>query len=301
MCYWFPAAPRPPPPPVPPEDSIVLNPSHFGIYIHPAGQPVLFAEEPMEDQSPKNGTQSDPPVSRPPSDMPPQTAQPPAPVAQAPHILPRPAPAGTVSFTDNATEPQVNDKSSSRADSPGSSLSPDAGDSNAQESPTAGGTRSDPSVSHVDPSSSVASEGEGRGSRTFGEVKTSAGDDKHSRGTSTAVDDSSDRQTGEGSRGENEDDIMIDDPIYGDEKMYNAAGELIAIGNKPVNGEPEGTEPSVDEVAGPMAPRPKLGPPLNALNGIVKIGSSHLGFSEASRDLRGSRRSYGRTLEIIEK
>ncbi|PHJ18813.1 hypothetical protein CSUI_007360 [Cystoisospora suis] len=258
--------PRPPPPPVPPEDSIVLNPSHFGIYIHPAGHPIQFAEESMDGPPAGNETQDSRPASLPSPDIapPPPPTEPASPAtALAPHILPRPAPAGIVSFpgdTSSEGKVEVNEQS-------------------------------------------LGGEASGEDSLLLSSQEKQLGTKDDETATGTVVERYDNSETKERNRDEIGDDILIDDPIYGDEKMYNAAGELIAIGDQPVSSESlqEGTSPSGDEEAGPMAPRPMHAPPLNALNGIVKIGFAHLNLSESPRDLRGSSRHSKTTIEIVEQ
>ncbi|PFH34338.1 hypothetical protein BESB_074900 [Besnoitia besnoiti] len=235
-----PRSPRPPPPPVPEEDQVVLNPAHFGHFLHPAGVPVLLQEEFPE-------TPPAPPPSSSPSPAPP------------PASLSLPAASPAVLSPLSATPPL--DPLALRVPVGGSSAEPPLPpppttlEAATPEAAAAAAAPSLAPAAELAGHAGFASEAHANGKKHLprppvsGQVRFGGEPAREGAGgpTGEASQDSSGKvadkndsperngeQRAEAEPERSEDDIFIDDPFFGDEKLFNFAGELIAIGEEPV-------------------------------------------------------------------
>ncbi|CBZ55291.1 conserved hypothetical protein [Neospora caninum Liverpool] len=305
---------RHPVPPIPDEDRIVLNPVRFGHFLHPAGEPVFLVEEGFGDSSsPTSASSSSVPTVLP---VPDSSATSPQDASASPNAidssegnqhpngssgevtgkarlssaepvigmkhLPRPAVSGHVIF------PQEDELGSSmntgEESQPRSSLADyketlDSGDATDQ----ARGELRSSDYGGLD-GFSLADGNSGRAGAEQGAGASSLPSQSTEREREPPEVDRDTRRE--------PDDIFIDDPIFGDEKTYNFAGELIAVGNTKVEkltqerdkGDKQTGKTTSgrdvldqdDETAGPLAPAPNLGSPLKALDGIITGGFFHL-------------------------
>ncbi|KEP65979.1 UNVERIFIED_CONTAM: hypothetical protein HHA_313940 [Hammondia hammondi] len=310
---------RGPAPPIPNEDQIVLNPVRFGHFLHPAGEPIFLEEEDFRDSPPLTSASS----SSLPRDLP-------GPVASAsssddsnasPDVihsagantqahassgetaaraslssddaatvkkhLPRPPVSGHVTFVQGESINSPMDASeeshfrSSLADGQGNMHSSDSNDE-------AGAAPRSSDYEGPD----ALSPPEGKGGRVGAEQES---DDSTLLPAPVAEKPGTRLDMERDDPRKEPDDIFIDDPIFGDEKTYSSAGELIAVGNTSVKKQTQADderekqsdksasvrdglnpEDQEDGTAGPLGPAPNLGSPLNALDTIIKEGCVHL-------------------------